>query len=159
VDEIIRNRDLPTSLAGPVSLFSQQATVQEQIQARGSIVGVRNSVLFTAYRTRTEPIPGTAAELLAPAQIDNTQTGASVVWSHQLTPLYTLATSADWSRAVANDASGRRTEQATLQILLSAPISVLTTIVTGIRHQRITSNLEADIRETEVFVGMNHLFR
>ena len=122
-------------------------------------VFMKNSVLFTAYRTRTEPIPGTAAELLAPAQIDNTQTGASVVWSHQLTPLYTLATSADWSRAVANDASGRRTEQATLQILLSAPISVLTTIVTGIRHQRITSNLEADIRETEVFVGMNHLFR
>ena len=162
VDQLIRERGLPATLASPLDLFTQQATLQETVDTSINLLGARNSVLMTAYRRRIQPVPGTTLALLdvLPAsQIDNTQVGTNVVWSYRITPLYTLSTSADWYRAVANDQSGLRSQQWSMQSTLSAPLSKLTRLFGGVRYQRFTSNREATIEETAVFVGLDHAFR
>ena len=95
---------------------------------------------------------------LALAQTNNTQTGANVTWTYRITPLYTLATSYDWVRTIANDVSGLHTYQGTLQTVLSAPLSPLTNLFTGARYQWIASTTEDRVREAAVFVGVNHRF-
>jgi uncharacterized protein (PEP-CTERM system associated) len=161
VDQLIRERGLPTTLTGPLSLFSQQITLQESLQGTLTLLGARNSVLITVFHTRSEPIEnGTFAivGVLPTSQIDNTQTGTSAVWTHQLTALLRLAVSADWVRSVANDSSGERSRQATLQSIISAPLSALTDVFAGARYLRFDSNLQADFDEKAVFVGINHRF-
>ena len=163
VDQLISERGLPTTLSQPLDLFTEQATLEQSIEGSVNLIGARNTVLITAYQRRTEPVPGTASaeiDILSRAQIDNTQTGANVVWSHQITPLYTLTMNAEWFKVVANDSSGFNSKQATLTTTLSAALSRLTRVFGGIRYQRFTTGSQsAYIDETAVFVGIDHSFR
>jgi len=162
VQQLIRERGLPATLTGPLDIFNQQVTLQESFEGTVNLIGVRNAVLLTAYRRRTEPIPGSTQvliDLLSTLQTNNTQYGSTVVWTYRLTPLYTLATSADWFRTDANDESGLQSKQATLQVALTAPLTKVTSVYAGARYQRFTSNLQSPIEESAVFVGINHIFR
>jgi uncharacterized protein (PEP-CTERM system associated) len=159
VQAFIRDRGLPLVLTGPLSLVSQQVSLQESVQGTASILGARNSILVTIYRTRSEPVAGQTnfvADSLS--QIDNTQRGVNAVWAYRLTPLYTLSSSIYWSRTVGNDVSGTSARQASVQTMLSAPLSPLTVVYAGVRHQEFTSNTVDRIRENSVFVGVNHRF-
>lgn len=161
VDQLIRDRGLPAVLSSPLSLYTQQITLQESVQATVGLLGARNSIFLTVYRTRSEPIAGgtaTPIDLFGP-QVENTQTGTNVVWTYKLTTLYTLITSGDWFRTVANDSSGGRSNQGTLRIAISAPLSPLTSIVAGARYQRLTSNVQFGYNETAAFAGISHLFK
>jgi hypothetical protein len=113
------------------------------------------------FHTRSNPIAGTEVAFSESvlAQIDNTQEGATAVWTYKLTPLYTLATSAFWARTDANDASGQRSREASVQAVLSAPLSLLSTVFAGARYQRITGNIDGVVREAALFVGVTHVFR
>ena len=161
IDQLIRDRGLPAVLAGPLALFSEQITLQQTLQTTAGLLGARNAIFLTAYRTRSEPVAGQPAaatvDLLA-LQNDNTQTGANLVWTYKLTPLYSLATSGDWARTVPNADTGLRSTQITLRVVLSAPLSPLTTVYTGARHQRLISDVQQSYRETAVFVGIRHAF-
>jgi hypothetical protein len=42
--------------------------------------------------------------------------------------------------------------------VLSAPLSPLTTVYTGARYQRLTSDVQASYRESAIFVGIRHIF-
>lgn len=162
VDQFISQRGLPPTLGGPISLFSQQVTLEERLEASLGLVGARNSVVLRAFRLRSEPIGGEAGIAFAGAlstQIDNTQTGVNAAWTHMLTPLYTLGATAGWTRTVANDISGERSSEGTLQLVISARLSLLTSVYAGARYQRITSNLEDLVQESAAFVGINHTFR
>jgi hypothetical protein len=61
-------------------------------------------------------------------------------------------------RSVANDASGERSRQVTLQSIISAPLSALTDVFAGARYLKFNSNLQDDFDEKAVFVGINHRF-
>jgi hypothetical protein len=41
---------------------------------------------------------------------------------------------------------------------LSAPLSPLTVLYAGVRHQEFDSSITDHIRETAVMVGLNHIF-
>jgi len=56
VDQIIRERGLPATLNSPVSLFSRQTTLVESFNATAGLIGARNSIFFTAYRLRNQPV-------------------------------------------------------------------------------------------------------
>lgn len=164
VDQLIRDRGLPSVLSSPLTLFNEQVTLQQSLQATVGLLGARNSIFLTAYRTRNEPVAGTAPTAVVSAidllalQNDNTQTGTNIVWTYKLTPLYTLATSGDWVRTVPLRDSSLRSNQTVFRVVLSASLSPLTTVYTGARHQRLTSDVQASYRESAVFVGIRHIF-
>jgi uncharacterized protein (PEP-CTERM system associated) len=160
VDQLIRDRGLPSVLSNPLALYSQQTTLEEAFQATFGLLGARNTVFFTAYRNRSEPIAsGTLLDAASTLLIDNTQRGANVVWTHKLTPLYTLTGSADWSRTTGNEDPGRKSTQTSLNAIVSASVSPLTQLFGGARYQRLRSDVESSYDETAVFVGISHRFR
>ncbi|HXR57580.1 MAG TPA: TIGR03016 family PEP-CTERM system-associated outer membrane protein [Casimicrobiaceae bacterium] len=161
VDQFIRERGLPSALAGPLALFSEQVTLQQIVEARVGLVGARNSVFGTLYRSRSEAVSNSQTVLsdLLLAQQNNTQTGGNVVWTQRLTPLYTLSTRLDYTRTVENGAGADRARQLVLTTSVSTPLSPFTRAMIGARWQRLWSNVGNDYREAAAFVGVNHVFR
>jgi uncharacterized protein (PEP-CTERM system associated) len=169
VDQVIRDRGLPNTLASPVTLYTQQITLQEAANTTLGLLGARNSVFFSGSYLRQQPI--TASGNALPPDLagfnNNTQYGANIVWTHQLTPLMSLGTNLSWTRTVPNAAivlpggsdSLGTTNLTSLQVFLSTQLSARTTVYTGARYQVQTSNVpDNEFNEAAIFVGVNHVF-
>jgi uncharacterized protein (PEP-CTERM system associated) len=162
VDQIIRDRGLPGTLTSPIALFAQQVTLVETEQATAGILGARNSVFFTVFRSRDQPLE-TSNDLglsnLATTIQDTTQIGANIAWTRQLAPNLSLATSVDWSRATSNVVNGERTRQFIANAILTSSLSPRLSIHGGARFQQSRSNIAEDFTEAAVFFGATYLFR
>jgi uncharacterized protein (PEP-CTERM system associated) len=162
VAQLVRDRGLPSVLASPLTLYTEQVTLRETVHGTVGILGARNTLFLTANRTRSEPVTGvstTPVDLLL-LQNDTTQYGTSVIWTHKLNPLLTLVTNGDWFRASSNRQSGLRATRRNARIVLSARLSPLSDVYAGVRHQALDSTAAASsYRETAVFVGLRHFFR
>ena len=79
IDQFIRDRGLPPTLTSALSLYSQQILLQESQSATVGLLGVRNTVLFTIFNVRSEPIAASGNPLppTLAAATNNRQTGAS----------------------------------------------------------------------------------
>ena len=162
VDEIIRNRALPATLSTPVVLFTEQITLLEQFSATYGILGARNGIFFTAYRSKDEPI-GARDDLVPPSVAqdfnrNNTQIGANVAWTHQLMPTVTVAANANWARTESNVSPFVTTRDFSVDGLVSATLTALTTAYGGIRYQKSHSDVVQGYDEFAVFVGLTHRF-
>ena len=163
VDDIIRNRALPTTLSTPVVLFTEQITLLEQFSATYGILGARNGIFFTAYRSKDEPIANNRDDFIPPSVLqevnrNNTQVGASVAWTHQLTPTMTIGTDLNWSRTTSNEEVAVKTRDFTVNGLLSASLTALTTAYGGVRYQDQSPNTGEGYKEFAVFIGLTHRF-
>jgi uncharacterized protein (PEP-CTERM system associated) len=161
VDQIIRERGLPTLLQGPVILSAEQITLVEMQTASFGILGARNSVLFTAFRTRNQPVGGsdlTAVTDLLTTVSDSTQVGTSVIWTHQLAANMTWATSLTVARAKSNQEPRETTDQYLLSSTVSQSLSPFTSIYGGARFQHSRSDIAAGYREFAAFVGLSYTF-
>jgi uncharacterized protein (PEP-CTERM system associated) len=160
IAQIIQNGGLPLFLAGGVNLYTQQATVLTSANASVGLLGARNSIFFSIYRLRNEPVAtatGSLPDSLARLN-NNTQTGAGITWTHNLTPSLSLNTSADLLRTVANPPLVGTTKQGTFRTALTTPISTGTTVYAGARYQVARSDVIAAYHEAAVFVGLTHVF-
>ena len=160
VDQLIRDRGLPAVLSSPLQLYSQQVTLEQSLVGTVGLLGARNTVFVSLYRTRNEPVLGVAATGGLPdALLNSTEAGANGVWTLKLTPLYTLTTSVDWIRTTGNGADRRESNQYTLTSVVQAPLSPVTKVFGGARYQRFLSDVTTDYREAAAFVGISHTFR
>ncbi|MGE5102490.1 MAG: TIGR03016 family PEP-CTERM system-associated outer membrane protein [Deltaproteobacteria bacterium] len=162
VDQLIRDRGLPSQLSGPLAIYAQQITLVEQARATFGILGARNSIFFSAYHTRNEPAARTDEALapLIPLLSNTTQNGFNVAWNHQLAPTLTLSANGDASRTTDNTATGVSTRFYTVKATLSRVLSALTSAYAGARYQRSLSDSDfaANYSEFAVFVGFTHTF-
>jgi uncharacterized protein (PEP-CTERM system associated) len=161
IDQLIANGGLPLLTSGPINLFTQQVLLQENASASLGLLGARNNAFFSVFRLRSEPIAGTgvALEGALSSLSNNTQTGGSLVWTHNLTSALALNTSADLLRTVANAPFEGKTTQGSLRLTLTAPLSANTSAYVGGRYQRLRSDITKDYDEAAVYVGMSHVFR
>src|SRR5213075_21442 len=63
VDQVIRDRGLPSTLSGPVTLYTQQITLQESASANVGLLSARNSIFLSVFYVRSEPIAGSGNSL------------------------------------------------------------------------------------------------
>jgi uncharacterized protein (PEP-CTERM system associated) len=159
VQQFIDERGLPQTLSGPIALYTRQVHLQETFAATFGLLGVRNSVFFRAWRSRTEPLPGSdlALEPILDQGLNTTQVGGGVTWNHTLAQRARLATSFDQRYVTANDSSAA-TRELTLSSVLSMTLSQRTALFGGVRYQRLRSDVTAGYDETAVFAGVNYTF-
>lgn len=161
VDQFIRDRGLPQTLETPVTLYADQIILQQQVSATVGLVGVRNSIFFSVFNVRSEPISAAGTPLPPALNLgnDNTQTGGNIVWSNRLTQGANLVASLNASRTVANGPSPANTKQASAQMTLSRSFSARTSGFIGARYQALTSDVSSDYNEAAVFVGVGYALR
>jgi uncharacterized protein (PEP-CTERM system associated) len=161
VDQFISDRGLPPTLTGPLNLYSQQVLLQESQSATVGLLGARNTVLLTIFNVDTQPIVASGNPLppaLAGAT-NNRQTGASLLWSHKLSPSLVMDATIERFRTVANDQLGAKSNQTAARLVLSSPLSAKTTLFAGARYQTFSSNVAFAYNETAAFVGFTHTFK
>jgi uncharacterized protein (PEP-CTERM system associated) len=161
VDQFIRDRGLSPTLSSALSLYSQQILLQQSQSASVGLLGARNTVLLTIFNVRSEPIAESGNPLSAAfaSAISNRQTGASLLWSHKISPSLVLDATIDRFRTVANAPLEGSTNQTALRLVLSAPVSIKTTVFAGARYQTSNSDVSSDYNETAAFVGLTYVFR
>ena len=155
---------LPSTLVGPVQLYSQQARLITDTRAVAGFLGARNSVYFTLYRNRNQQVVQTtdAAGLILPFN-DTTQTGTNLVWSSRLTSVATLTGTVDYNHATDNSSTTigeqARTNNLTTTLTVITPISPLTDFHYGVRYQFTHSNVAVSTDEAAIYAGIVHRFR
>jgi len=167
VDQLMRDRGLPATLSGPVNLYSNQTLLAQSYTASVSLVGARNTILFSAFWVKNQPITATGADLppLFSLGNDNTQSGGTIVWTHRLTPSVNFVSSLEGIRTVDNGGAGgsllgaSTTRGAAVRLGISSPITARTTVYAGARYQTQQSNVAQDYTETAGFVGLTYTFR
>jgi len=164
IDQFIRERGLPGQLTGPLPMFAQQFTLLESVTGTFGILGARNSIFFSAFRSRNAPLPGTeslALSNLFSALSNNTQIGSNVIWTHQLEPNLSLSVNANWSRTTDDTDAGAVSRQFALTAALSRPLSPRMSVHGGARFQRGLGDANAldSYREFALFAGLTYSFK
>lgn len=161
IAELMSQRGLPATLSGPVTLYSQEIQLQQQQSATVGLIGARNTLTFTVYNIKTEPVSasGTVLPPLLGDATNNTQTGGALVWTNRLTPSLNLATTLDLSRTVAPEPFAFTTRQGSVNMLLSRPLGAYTTGFVGVRYQSFSGDASPGYNETAAFFGVNYLLR
>ena len=161
IQDYISDRGLPLVLSSPLAIYSQQIYLQELASATVGLIGARNTVVFTIYRSKSEAITGTGAAL--PPVIgglnNTTQVGGSATWAYQLTPTATLTVTGFLSRSDANEPFSTKADQRSLRVAITRPISPKTTAFAGARYQALDAELQNSYREAAAFAGFHYSFR
>jgi len=144
-----------------VVLYGERILLQQSQSVSMGLIGARNTIVFTIFNVLSETIAGSGSPLppLLSASENNTQTGGSIVWTHNLSPALQLTASVQGSRTSANAPSFGTTNQGAANVVLSTSLSPHTRIFGGGRYQALSSDVTNDYHEAAVFVGVNYLFR
>ena len=78
---------------------------------------------------------------------NNTQSGGSITWTHNLTPSLSLNTEADYLRTVANPPAVGKTNQGIVRATFTTPIATNTTAYAGARYQQLRSDVSSNYNE------------
>ena len=158
---LMQDQGLPNALTGPVNLYTQQTYLLENASATLGLLGARNSVLFTVFYSKSQPITGAGTPLpgLLAAGSNNTQTGASVVWNRSLTAQLTLNATCTYMHTEANAPLVGSTDQGHIVLGVTSPLSPSTTVSAGARYQVLRSDVASDYNEGAVFAGFTYTFK
>jgi uncharacterized protein (PEP-CTERM system associated) len=160
VQQFIRDRGLPETLASPFNIYSEQILLDERASATVGLIGSRNGVFVSYYHARTEQITGRGTgfppgfELAA----NSTQDGASVSWSHSLTPFTTLAFNSDYGTARSHGDVGVRSTHGAARLNWTSRLSPYTSVFAGTRYQQFHSDVADDWNEFAIFAGFTYIF-
>jgi uncharacterized protein (PEP-CTERM system associated) len=154
----LSSQQLPPELLTPVVLFDDRVSVQTTSSVSAVLLGIRNSLALSIYRTKTIGIAGVNTQL--PSTLaDNLQHGADVTFSHNLTPSDTLSATGTWTRTESLVTTGKsETTQKKLNLQVSTKLGAWTNGFFGGRYQWIDSNITNDAREAAVFAGFDYRF-
>jgi uncharacterized protein (PEP-CTERM system associated) len=161
IDQLIQDRGLPSSLTSPVNLYAQQTLLIEDATATVGLLGARNSIFLTGFYLRSEPITGAGNPLppLLAAGNNNTQKGAGLTWTHNLSATLVLNTSATLLQTVANAPLVGKTNQGIVSVTATARLSPNTSVFAGGRYQKLTSDVTTNYNEAAIFAGLYYIFK
>ena len=161
VQAFLNQTGLPPTLQSPLNFYTQQVSLYDQQSATFTVLGVRNSLAFTIYNRKSEVISGGSGQPLPPpfgSQNNNTQRGASLVYSHRLTPLTNLnATATRYDTTATAPFTSKSTTDYFL-VSVGTSLSPSTTGVTGLTYTMFDSNVGNDYNAFTAYVGINHRF-
>lgn len=159
VQDLIARQGLPAALGGPISIYAQRVSLINSSSASVVLLGVRNSIGLTVFYLRTEDLSDTIFSTAGSELDNNTQRGATLTFSHQLSALTSLNATAAFSRTRAlGDAGPDESTQHTVRIQALRQLAPKTSAFVGARHQIFNSNTLDDARETAIFAGLTHRF-
>ncbi len=163
IETLIQSQGLPVNLQNPVNLYTQQILLAENVSATVGLLGARNGIYLTMFYLHQVPIAG-SGELLPPILANaslnnNTQKGVNLVWTHNLTPSLTSNLTLTTLQTTANSSLDARTNQGSVNITFTTPLSARTTVFAGGRYQVFRPNFAQDYNEAAVFAGLTYVFK
>lgn len=167
VQQFVAQSGLPPTLASPVNIFSVGVLLQDTASASLVLIGVRNSLAFNVFYTKSNAISGTGSVLPPALQFgqNNTQTGGGVSLAHRLSGLTNLTASATYSTTTSNATEGlfadTRSNDGHLSLDLGHQLGPKTSVSTGVTYSRFAPSGGVGASNSSaysVYAGINHTF-
>lgn len=168
VQQFLAQSGLPATLTTPVNIFSVGVLLQDTASASFVLLGVRNSLAFNVFYTKSNAISGTGSVLPPALQAgqDNTQTGGGVSLSHKLSGFTNLTASATLTTTTSNTSEGQfgdaRSTNAYTNLDLSTAIGPKTSVSTGVGYSRFSPSGGAGLAQSTssvtAYAGISHTF-
>ena len=164
VEEFVRSTGTPATLSSSLAFYTQRVYLREGIEASFSILGVRNSITFTAFYSENSNISADALAFLPDAflfadRFD--ERGFRARADHKLTPSSTLSASAARIDSRRIDPPGPKSRNDYVTLTLNHVASPKTNVFAGVSITRFDSedSVFADNQDANsVFVGLTHRF-
>lgn len=119
-EKIVQASGIPASTPLTVGFVTNQVFLDRRLNASFALLGARNSVTFSAFRSRRESV---SAFLLGFDDFSQfreiLQRGVSANWGLKLTPLATLAVLGSWTRTASISGTAAESTQKLIQVSLS----------------------------------------
>ena len=152
---------MPTSISGPVNLYTQQIYLQEDGNVTLGLLGARNAVFLVGFYRRSEAITG-AGGTLPPELVglnDNTQKGVTLNWTHNLNRTLILSMTGTLSQTVAIAPLARQDESG---VRFAAGDNPAFAEHDGVRRRPLSEvqfQRGTGYNEAAVFAGFNYIFK
>lgn len=164
VEEFVRGSGTPATLSSSLAFYTQRVYLREGIEASFGILGVRNSITFTAFYAENSNISADALAFLPDAflfarRFD--ERGFAARFDHKLAPFTTLSAGANRIDTRQNDPPGPKSRNDYLTLTLNHLASPKTTAFAGVSITRFDSedSVFADNQDANsIFVGLTHRF-
>ena len=159
VDEFLRLNGLAgSSFVQSSVFFIEQVFLQERLEGSVALLGARNSVSLSAFRSRSTAIAETVgAGILSADGSRVDQHGFSVAASHRLTGFTSVNATANRTFAEAQP-TAVESRNDSLTLGLSHTVSPKTSTFAGASYIHFDSSAEASSRARSVFAGFSHRF-
>jgi len=152
-------------LASPVNFYAATLTLQEIQSISFVLIGIRNAITFTVFNNKSESISGTGEVLPPQLQFgqNNTQTGAGVGYSRQLTGFTSVAANASYSRTKSNESAlvEARSNNAHFSAALNTRFSPKTVGSAGVSYSLFEPSGGSNAQSTDavnLFATISHTF-
>ena len=163
VQQFMRAVGIPAFLPGPATFSTQRVFLQDGVDASFAILGVRNSLTFTAFHVENTRVSADLSSLVEDAfRVSErfSQRGFGIRADHRLTPLTSIGATVSRSYTRQEQPVGLEIRNDQDTINLTHALSAKTVAFAGVSVNRFkTEELGlASSDTTSVFVGLNHRF-
>jgi uncharacterized protein (PEP-CTERM system associated) len=164
VEQFMQASGTPAFLSQSLAFYTQRVYLREGVDASFAIVGVRNSIAFTAFAAESSNL---SADVLAvvpdPLPLANKirQRGFGAYGQHRLTPYTSIAAGANRSYSRPVDAPSFEARDDYFNVILNHTVSPKTNTYAGFSVNRFDSEDPGFVStgdSNQVFVGLKHLF-
>jgi uncharacterized protein (PEP-CTERM system associated) len=164
VQQFLQATGTPAFLTNSLAFYTQQIFVREGIEASLAILGVRNSIAFTAFQAESTRLSSSDTTAVVPDALllanRINQRGFGVRADHRLTPFTTIGANATRTFSRQEEPAGLDTRNDTFALTLNHTVSPKTTTFAGVSATRFDSD-DASLANQDansVFVGLTHRF-
>ncbi len=162
VQQIIRQSGLPPFLTASQSVFTQQIFLAERAEASLGVLGVRNTLTFTAFRNRQQSLSPVIAPVINDVFANEngfTTRGLSVALIHTLTAVSTITGSNSYTHTIGSPVFSESTLNQLL-VRWTRRLSPKTNTFLGARHVRFDAEGAGftGYREEALIAGFDHIF-
>ena len=163
VEQFIRSTGTPAFLANSLAFYTERIFLREALDASFAVLGVRNSITFSAfYAENTEISPDVAAIFPDAFLLGErfTQYGFGVRADHKLTASTSVGASYNRSHTQHKEPTMLESRDTYGTLTLNHTVSPNTTSFAGVSISRYDSEGTglSNQNSTSVFVGLNHRF-
>jgi uncharacterized protein (PEP-CTERM system associated) len=163
VEEFMRGSGTPATLSSSLAFYTQRVYLREAIEASFGILGVRNSITFTAFYAENSNISADVIFLPDAFLFANRfdERGFIARFDHKLTPVTTLSASAHRVDTRRIDPPGPKSRNDYVTLTLNHVASPKTNVFAGVSITRFDSedSVFADNQDANsLFVGLTHRF-
>lgn len=162
VADLMARQGLPSTLLSETSLFAQRVSILNSRSATVAFLGIRNSLAFSVFSSRTEDLPDSIFLAVPGSSQNNEQQGGSVTYSHQITTITSLNLTGGYTRTLGLGVDeGTESKQKSVRVQVTRQLAPKTQAYIGARVQYFDSNVPGTVgeaREHAAFVGLGHRF-
>jgi len=160
VQQFLQTNGTPPFLTSSLAFYTQRVFLQESVNASFAILGARNSMAFTAFRTENTRISADPNAAVADAFVLSQrfkQRGFGVHAAHRLTPSTSLGANATRTLTRQEQPAQLESRNDHYTLTLNHALSPRTTTFAGASLSRFEPE-SSDQDARSVYVGLNHRF-